>query len=116
PRAPKPSLPPSLPLVRDLLLQLVRGVHALHQAGLVHLDLKPSNVLVDRAGRVVVLDFGLVQAIRGALVSGGLAVPPSMPTSRLSPQDTPRSRTIRGTPAWMAPEQFVGGEVGEAAD
>jgi predicted ATPase len=95
-----PSLPLELPRVRDAFAQLVRGVHALHQAGLLHLDLKPSNVLVDRNGRVVVLDFGLVRAIREAH-------DPSTPGDSIS---------VSGTPAWMAPEQFAGDGVAEPAD
>jgi len=97
-----PALPPSLPRLRDALVQLARGVHALHEAGLVHLDLKPSNVLVDRAGRVVVLDFGLAQAIPGSLLE--------------AQPEGPRERIVRGTPLWMAPEQFLGERVGEATD
>ncbi len=98
---PAPSLPRAMPVLRDALAQLVRGVRALHAAGLLHLDMKPSNVLVDRTGRVVVLDFGLVRRI-GEI---------SLPTGRDA-----ESWTISGTPEWMAPEQYVDDGVGEAAD
>lgn len=94
-----PSLPPSLGRVREAFAQLARAVHALHAAGLLHLDLKPSNVLVDRTGRVVVLDFGLVRGIDDP--------PPPLEGDAV---------TISGTPAWMAPEQFAGVDIGEAAD
>lgn len=86
--------------LRRVFRQLVEGVRALHTSGLLHLDLKPSNVMVARDGKVVVLDFGLVRAIEGAHV-----VP--------SDED---NIAISGTPAWMAPEQYLGSGIGEAAD
>ena len=93
--------PPSLPKLRHALTQLVAAVHALHQAGLLHQDLKPSNVLVDTHGRVVVLDFGLVRALDAA----------HHPIEPLE-----GSVSISGTPMWMAPEQFLAGPTGAAAD
>src|SRR5579884_3162945 len=46
--------------LRAGLSQLARGLHSLHRSRLVHRDIKPSNILVDKSGRVTLLDFGLV--------------------------------------------------------
>ncbi|HTU57117.1 MAG TPA: serine/threonine-protein kinase, partial [Polyangiales bacterium] len=77
--------------------QLAEGVQAIHQAGMVHCDLKPSNVLLERGGRVVVLDFGLVRELS---------------TSAADTVDG----TTAGTPAYMPPEQARGEELSAASD
>jgi len=97
----KPSAPRSFDRLRDAFAQLATAVAAIHGAGLLHLDLKPSNVLVDRQGRVVVLDFGLVRGRASAAVSR-------------SP--SPSTLVIAGTPDWMAPEQFLAGALSDSVD
>ena len=85
---------------RDLLrvfYDLACGVHAIHRAGMLHRDLKPTNVLIADTGRVVVLDFGLVREIDG---------------NNLLTQDG----TVAGTPAYMPPEQAMGEKLSEASD
>lgn len=82
--------------LRGSLAQLVAGLKALHDAGKVHRDVKPANVLCTRDGRVAVLDFGLVTDYRDRDVEDG--------------------RTICGTPDYMAPEQIALEPVGPAAD
>jgi hypothetical protein len=83
------------PRLRDALGQLAEGLSALHDAGLVHRDVKPSNVRVTPEGRVVLLDFGLVIDATA---------------------DDPWMQSAAGTPRYMAPEQAVSGQVGPEAD
>ena len=82
--------------LREAFSQLAEGLQALHAAGMLHRDLKPSNVMVTREGRVVILDFGLV--------------------TTLGPEDSTKSTTIVGTPAYMSPEQGEGGTVSTSSD
>jgi serine/threonine protein kinase len=78
--------------------QLASGVRAIHQAGLLHRDLKPSNVMIAKAGRVVVLDFGLARELGRAA------------------NDVTLEGAIAGTPAYMPPEQALGQDLTEASD
>lgn len=82
--------------LRTVLPQMAAALFKLHSENIIHCDLKPSNVLVDQEGRVVVLDFGL--AFKGGK------------TDHIS------ADRIAGTPAYMAPEQAAGGSVTGAAD
>jgi tetratricopeptide (TPR) repeat protein len=85
--------------LRSALRQLAAGVHAIHRGGFLHRDIKPSNVLVDRNGRVVLLDFGLVRDIH---IEGGVGVT--------------ADGAVLGTPLYMSPEQATGGAIGPASD
>jgi serine/threonine protein kinase len=79
--------------------QIARAIHFAHENGVVHRDVKPSNILVDDSGRARVTDFGLAKHIdRG--------------------DDLTLSGQIMGTPAYMAPEQITNrrGEIGPACD
>jgi tetratricopeptide (TPR) repeat protein len=103
---------PSWRVVLAAFVQAGRGLAAAHARGLLHRDFKPENVMVDREGaddprgpaRVRVLDFGLARADRSDLtISGRVPV--------VSADDA-----HSGTPAYMAPEQFLGTAVGAPAD
>lgn len=83
---------------RQALLQLARGLHALHAHGKVHRDIKPTNVLVDGEGRVILLDFGLVAELQG------------------SSRQTSESQPLVGTPAYMSPEQAMAEPGSPASD
>jgi predicted Ser/Thr protein kinase len=94
----------------EVFIAAGRGLAAAHAAGIVHRDFKPDNCLVGSDGRIRVTDFGLAAARPGT--GGGPAAP-------LSPGDDVEltaSGSVLGTPAYMAPEQFVGGNVDPRTD
>jgi Protein kinase domain len=99
----------------DAFLAAGRGLAAAHEAGLVHRDFKPHNVLRSDRGRIVVTDFGLARASHeedeGDLVSAVSAVDPGSLDAGLT-----RTGALIGTPGYMAPEQWAGLDVGAAAD
>ncbi|MGB3093522.1 MAG: protein kinase [Candidatus Zixiibacteriota bacterium] len=82
--------------VLDIGLQISDGLAKAHQAGIVHRDIKPHNVLIDEEGRAKVCDFGLAKAKTDAMLT--------------------RTGTTVGTVAYMSPEQARGEEADQRSD
>jgi eukaryotic-like serine/threonine-protein kinase len=80
----------------QIVEQVCRALEAAHAEGVIHRDLKPQNIMRDRQGRVVVMDFGLARSLEadGMTQTGALV----------------------GTLEYMSPEQALGGELDQRSD
>ncbi|MFO0559731.1 MAG: protein kinase [Polyangiales bacterium] len=92
--------PANVEKLRSALAQIASGLSYLHAAGKLHLDVKPSNVLVSEDARVVLADFGLARDR----------------TDPTEPPPSPDEIVLFGTPLYMAPEQAIGAPLSPAAD
>ena len=86
----------SIEEILDIGLQISDGLAKAHQAGIMHRDIKPHNVLIDKDGRARVCDFGLAKAKTDAMLT--------------------QTGTTVGTVAYMSPEQARGEEADQRSD
>ena len=88
------ALPPEEAV--SVALHLADGLRHAHERGIVHRDVKPDNVFLQEDGQIKLMDFGVAQMLAdGAITQTG---------------------TVVGSPAYMSPEQIVGGRLDAASD
>ena len=80
----------------QIVEQVCRALDAAHAEGVIHRDLKPQNIMRDRQGRIVVMDFGLARSLEDAGMT--------------------QTGALVGTLEYMSPEQALGGELDQRSD
>jgi serine/threonine-protein kinase len=89
------SEPLALERKLDIVIEVLQGLSYAHERGVIHRDVKPSNVRIASDGSVKIMDFGI---------------------ARLQSADVTGSGAIVGTPTYMAPEQITNGAIRPATD
>lgn len=80
----------------DIIQQVCRALDAAHSVGIIHRDLKPQNIMRDKTGRILVMDFGLARTVDGeSMTQTGMLV---------------------GTMDYMSPEQALGQNLDQRSD
>jgi diguanylate cyclase (GGDEF)-like protein len=79
----------------NIVIQVAEGLYFAHQKGIVHLDIKPSNIMLIGNNHIKIADFGIARMVSSDATQRGL---------------------ILGTPSYMSPEQFTGGTIDFRSD
>ena len=76
--------------------QVCKGLSEAHRLGVVHRDLKPQNIMIDKEGNARIMDFGIARSVKGKGITG--------------------AGVMIGTPEYMSPEQVEGKDVDQRSD
>ena len=92
----------------EIALKAAAGLQAIHEAGVLHRDLKAHNIMIDGRKRVRLVDFGIARAMPAADVEGTPA--------ESTPSSITEHNSVVGTPEYMSPEQVMGWPLDQRSD
>lgn len=101
----------TLPRAVEVIEKVAEALCEAHRQGIVHRDIKPTNIAINKRAEVKVLDFGLAKQLRG----GGTSADDGAGAPALQDTET-REDVIIGTPSYLSPEQALGLPVDQRCD